>query len=93
MAELLVLEFSGADGEKLYKKVNKSLDLDSGWPDGIISHVAGVSGDKFIVTETWKSREDQEAFMNSRLGIALSDAGAPAPHRIEWFSGIGDHHS
>jgi hypothetical protein len=95
MAEALILEFSGegVDIPALYKAVNEILGVDAtgkgDWPDGILSHTAGLQGDSFVVFEVWESQAQQEAFMNSRLGPALGQAGAPDPTRVEWFSVIG----
>lgn len=96
MAEAIILEFPGAgiDVKGLYKAVNDILGLDGStgrgdWPDGILSHTAGLQGDSFVVFEVWESQAKQEAFMNSRLGPALAQANAPEPTRVEWFSVIG----
>jgi hypothetical protein len=61
-------------------------------PEGLISSIAGESGDKLIVVEAWESRAFQEKFMHSQLGPALAEAKAAHPSRIEWFSGIADFH-
>ena len=93
MTELLVLEFSAPDATNLYHSVNKLL----GWsetpvqadlPAGMISHVAGQSGDKLLVVEVWESQAAQGEFMASRLGPALGQAHAPEPSRVEWFTNI-----
>ena len=94
MAEAIILEFITPDAAGLYKTVNGILGLDAetgtgDWPDGILSHAAAVQGDAFVVFEVWESQAQQEAFMSSRLGPALGQAGAPQPTRVEWFSVIG----
>jgi hypothetical protein len=94
MAEAIILEFTSPDAASLYSTVNGILGLDSStgkgdWPAGIISHTAGVQGDAMVVFEVWESRAQQEEFMNSRLGPALGQAGAPEPKRVEWFSVLG----
>ncbi|MGD8320977.1 MAG: hypothetical protein PVJ02_10990 [Gemmatimonadota bacterium] len=97
MAEVIVLEFSAPDAGSIYMRVNGIL----GWggvpgpevrPEGLISSIAGESGDKLIVVETWESREHQEAFMQNQLGPALGKAEAAQPSRVEWFSGVIDFH-
>jgi heme-degrading monooxygenase HmoA len=46
-----------------------------------------------MVIEVWESQEDQDAFMQSRLGPALHEAGVTAPpKRAEW-SKVRSHHS
>jgi hypothetical protein len=95
MPEVVVLEFEAPDAVSLYNSVNKILGDDSGtWemPPGMISHVAGESGDKLIVVEVWASQADQQAFMESTLGSALREVNAPQPTRVEWFSHAGDAH-
>jgi hypothetical protein len=94
MAEAIILEFTSSDAAALYNTINGILGLDpktgkGDWPAGILSHAAGVQGDAFVVFEVWESKAQQEEFMNSRLGPALGQAGAPAPNRVEWFSVIG----
>ena len=93
MSDALLLEFSGVSADK-YAEVNGilGLDPDSGtgdWPDGMVSHTGASSGDGVLVFEVWESRDAQEAFMSSRRGPALEQAGLPAPQRIEWFSVLG----
>ncbi len=95
MAEIVVLEFTMPDAVNTYNSVNKILGGGSDtWdlPPGMISHVAGESGDKLIVVELWESRADQQAFMESALGAALHEMNAPEPSRVEWFSHAGDAH-
>jgi hypothetical protein len=97
MAEVVVIEFSAPGAGDIYSRVNRIL----GWegvpgpgvrPEGLISSIAGESGDKLIVVEAWESREHQEKFMNSQLGPALAEAKAAHPSRVEWFTGVIDFH-
>ena len=95
MAEVVVLEFAAPDAVSIYNSVNKILSGGSDtWemPPGLISHVAGESGDKLIVVEVWESQADQQAFMESALGPAFHEANVPEPSRVEWFSHAGDAH-
>jgi hypothetical protein len=57
-------------------------------PAGMISHVAGQSGDNLVVVEVWESQAAQGEFMAARLGPALGQANAPQPSRVEWFTNI-----
>jgi hypothetical protein len=98
MAEVLILEFEGFD-QAAYDQVNAELgiDMDSGegdWPAGLHTHMAGpTQGGGWIVVEVWESQEDQEAFMQSRLGGALHKAGVTGPpKRAEWTK-PRSHHS
>ncbi len=96
MAELLVLEFEGV-GQEEYEKVNEVLgiDMNSGsgdWPKGLLSHSAGRTPTGWTVVEVWDSREDQEKFMNERLGAALQQGGITGrPSKAEWTK-LHRHH-
>ncbi len=93
MAELLVIEISAPNAVNIYHSVNKVLGWD-GVPDpedlpaGMISHVAGESGDKLIVVELWESQAAQGEFMSSQLGPAFAQVNVPPPSRIEWFTNV-----
>ena len=91
MAELLILRFKNV-GQAEYEAVNKELgidmdDPDTDWPSGLIMH-AGGSADSggFVVTEVWASREQQEEFMNERLGAALAAGGVNSQPDVTWAS-------
>lgn len=89
MAEGLVLEFTGI-GREQYDAVNSNLGIDSAtgagdWPAGMTFHSGGLTDDGLVVTEVWESREAQAAFMESRLGPALAQAGITGPPtRVTW---------
>jgi hypothetical protein len=96
MAVGVIIEFSGVDKTK-YDAVNNQLGLDPGsgsgdWPKGMVCHTGGTNeaGD-IVVTEVWDSKEDQAAFMESRLGPAFGEVGVPQPSRITWFNVHGFH--
>jgi cytochrome c oxidase assembly factor CtaG len=93
MAGLVVLEFSAPNAINIYRSVNKLLGWDGvpapeDLPAGMISHVAGESGDKLVVVEVWESQAAQGEFMNSQLGPAFAEANVPQPSRVEWFTNI-----
>jgi hypothetical protein len=95
MSEALVLEFSGVSADK-YREVNGILGIDpvtgeGDWPAGLTSHTGAATADGLLVFEVWESREAQEAFMTSRLGPALGQAGLPEPARAEWMPVLGLH--
>ncbi|HZQ26155.1 MAG TPA: hypothetical protein VFA94_00530 [Acidimicrobiales bacterium] len=83
----LLLRFDGV-GEKEYDDVMRVLGLSSpgatggtdDWPKGIVSHVAGNTGDGWCVVDIWESQADFDAFFASRLGPALEKVGTlPQP--------------
>ena len=95
MPEVVVIEFSGPAAGRIYPRVNRILGWDGApgpevRPEGLISSIAGESGDKLIVVEAWDSRELQEKFMRSQLGPALAEAKAAPPSRVEWFTEVID---
>ena len=89
MADALILRFSGVD-QAAYDSVNGTLGIDpvagtGDWPQGLLMHAAGVAGDgTFVVTEVWSSREEQAAFMDTRLGAALAAGGVTTPPETTW---------
>ena len=96
MAELLILDLEGVD-EPHYREVNKLLGLDpdtgaGDWPDGLITHVAGVSdaGHGYVI-EVWDSQQSQANFMNSRLGAAMAEGGISGEPRVTWARVMAHH--
>jgi hypothetical protein len=89
MSEAVVLEFAGVTADQ-YLAVNTILGLDpvgggGDWPAGLIAHTGAATAEGgLIVFEVWESQESQAAFMGSRLGPALGQAGVPDPVRIQW---------
>ena len=97
MAEVVVIEFTSPRALNIYNQVNKIIGWEgepgsAAWPSGMISHLAGEAGDKLVVVEAWESQADQQRFMDSTLGPALKEAGAPAPTRLEWFGAAMNVH-
>jgi hypothetical protein len=93
----LVLQFPQGVGEKEYAEVNAKLGLDmrtgaGDWPEGLLSHAAGMADDGFVVTEVWQSQQAQARFMESRLGPAFGAVGVPQPSRVVWFDVLAAHH-
>jgi hypothetical protein len=94
MAEMLIVEVEGTKAEQ-YDDVNRYLGLDvktggGDWPEGLRSHTGGAApnGDVTVV-EIWDSREQEAAFLETRLGPALAKAGVSEPARFEWLSLLG----
>ena len=97
MAEALVLEFEGY-GVDDYEKVNGVLGIDmrtgeGQWPEGLLLHSAAIKPGGFLIYEVWASKEDQERFMDERLGQALQEGGIEGPPaRNEWLD-LHSHHN
>ena len=92
MAEVIIIEVDCDPA--LYPTVNGILGLDPNagtgdWPEGLISHVGGGGDNSVVVVEVWNSRAEQDAWMTSKLGPALGQAGVAPPKRIEWLSLLG----
>ncbi|MFZ2050012.1 MAG: hypothetical protein WB698_05030 [Solirubrobacteraceae bacterium] len=90
MAQGLILEFDGF-GRDTYEAVNEQMGIDmvtgqGVWPPGLISHAGGPKPGGWVVMEIWESHEDQERFMQDRLGRALQQSGVSGPpSRLEWL--------
>jgi len=97
MAEALILEFEGY-GVDDYERVNGVLGINmqtgqGDWPDGLLTHSAATKPGGFVIYEVWASKEDQERFMNERLGQALQEGGIEGPPaRNEWLD-LKSHHN
>ncbi len=97
MAQGLILEFAGF-GREQYDAVNERLGIDQAsgqgdWPAGLVFHAGGAKPGGWVVFEVWESKDDQERFMNERLGRALQEGGITGPPtRVEWLE-LAAHHS
>ena len=91
MAAAIILEFEGVTLTE-YNAVNAALGIDAAtgegdWPDGLVSHSAGLNEDgHLVVMEVWDSPEHQARFMDGRLGEALGKGGVTAPpSSVTWI--------
>jgi hypothetical protein len=97
MADALILEFEGYSVDD-YERVNAVLGInmqtgEGSWPDGLLLHSAAIKPGGFVIYEVWASKEDQERFMNERLGQALQEGGIEGPPaRNEWLD-LQSHHN
>jgi hypothetical protein len=82
MAMCLIMQFAGVNAAT-YEAVMKELGLrgaNPDWPSGMMSHVAGFTGDGMYVVDVWKSQADFDAFVESRLQPAFEAVGGlPMP--------------
>ena len=92
----LIIEFKGDLEPGVYDAVNSQLGIDmktgtGDWPPGLLSHAGGFTSNGFAVLEVWATKEQQQAFMQERLGAALQAGGAPEPTRMEWVDLLAYH--
>jgi hypothetical protein len=84
MAIVMVLEVPGGTSEQ-YDHVNKTIGIygSADAPDGLISHVCAVTDKGLLICDVWRSQEELESFVESKVGPALLEAGAyPDPPRF-----------
>lgn len=78
MAILMMFESKGV-GKAEYDATNEAAGIrgDDDAPDGLINHVAGLTGDGVLVVDVWESQEKLQTFFDERLHAALEQAGVP----------------
>lgn len=84
---------AGVDTSK-YETVMEELGLRSAnpnWPHGILSHVAGGTGEGMCVVDVWESQQDFDAFMNSRLKPAFDAVGGLPQPRVTSFQAYNSY--
>lgn len=98
MTAELILEFEGVTTTE-YHAINKALGIDpatgeGNWPDGLVSHAAGLNEDgHLVVMEVWDTPEHQARFMEDRLGKALVEGGVTGPpSSITWIELVAHRH-
>ncbi len=76
MAILVVMEAKGV-GKAEYDAINEAMNVtgDEEAPEGLITHVAGLTDDGMLVADVWESNEAVERFFNEQLHGALESAG------------------
>jgi len=92
-----MLEFEGVT-TKEYDAVNAVLGIDpktgeGDWPDGLVSHSAGLNEDgHLVVIEVWDTPDHQARFMETRLGEALGKGGVTGPpSSVTWVELVAHH--
>ena len=97
MAAAVILEFEGVT-LKEYEAVNNVLGIDmntgtGAWPDGLVSHSAGLNDDgHLVVMEVWDTPARQAKFMEERLGEALGKGGVTGPpSSVTWVELVANH--
>jgi len=95
MAVGLLIRFPGIGTDK-YDAVMEELELPlgdagDGWPEGIVSHVAGSTPDGALtVVDVWESQEHLDRFLSERLmpvvdKLMAANPDAPPPARQESY--------
>ena len=96
MAHGLILAFPAGVGQPEYDAVNAHLSFDvqnaENFPEGMISHTAGMSDEGWVVSEVWETREAQHAFMEGELGKAFAAVRLPPPSRVYWYELVSNVH-
>jgi hypothetical protein len=88
----LIMQFESVTASQ-YEEVMQELGLalqsnsDAGWPDGIISHVAGGRPDGgWTVVDVWESQEAFDQFFQGRLAPAFQAVGTLAQPTVSPFT-------
>ena len=83
-----VLEFANI-GQDKYEAIMKELGLkvgsNAGWPEGILTHVAGPTPNGMCVVDVWESEAAFGKFMDSRLGPAFAKVGGMPQPKVTTF--------
>ena len=76
MAIIMMLELPGVTTDQ-FDQVNDILGIhrDEDLPDGLISHVAGATGNGFLVVDVWESEEALGRFFEERVAGAMAQVG------------------
>ena len=76
MAIMIWLEFPGVTTTR-YDQLTEILGIggEVDAPDGLVSHVCGVTGDGILLVNVWDSEESMGRFYDERLAAALREAG------------------
>jgi hypothetical protein len=88
MAAALILQLAGV-GLDDYYRVSGLMNIDQktgtgDWPDGLLTHAAGITDEGLTVIEVWESRDKQGRFMQERLGPAMQKGGVTAVPKATW---------
>ena len=88
MAAALILKLAGV-GRDEYYRVSGLMNIDQktgtgDWPDGLLTHAAGITDEGLTVIEVWESRDAQGRFMQERLGPAMQKGGVTAVPTVTW---------
>jgi hypothetical protein len=87
MAIGLSIRIDGGTAEQ-YDAVQAKMNVDQEPPDGLILHSAGPIKSGWGIIDFWESREQFDAFQESRLGPAIAELGDqtfPGPPEIKEF--------
>ncbi|HET7815632.1 MAG TPA: hypothetical protein VFL13_14795 [Candidatus Baltobacteraceae bacterium] len=82
----IFLEFDGDPGELKHQvdRVNELMNANENPPAGLYFHWSTTGPSSLRVYDHWRSREDFDRFVETRLSPVLQRAGLPQP-RIEYF--------
>jgi hypothetical protein len=80
MSIVIVLEIPGATTDQ-YDRVNELMGFTARItsPTGLISHVCAVTDEGLLICDVWRSQEELDDFVQSRVGPAMQEIGAREP--------------
>ena len=79
MSILMLVEVDGVTLEQ-YERTDEALAASGAeHPEGLISHVAGVTDDGLVIADVWDSEESMRRFVDGPLSAALADTGGGSP--------------
>ena len=63
----------------------EQMGITGNWPQGIVSHVAGATGDGWVVVDVWESRQQFDSFFETRLKPAFEAVGGLPEPKVTFF--------
>ena len=82
MAVVMNMEWDGVTREQ-YEAVRKITNFEGNAPAGGLFHVASFTDKGLQVTDLWRSAEDFQAFVETRLTPATKEAGIQGEPRVQ----------
>lgn len=82
----VIVEFEGAPGELMHQidRINDLMNVTGNPPPGLYFHWSTPGANSLRVYDHWRSREDFDRFVETRLTPLIAKAGLPQP-RVEYF--------
>jgi hypothetical protein len=84
MSIVMFLEVPGATTDQ-YDRVNEIMGIHGpeDEPEGLLSHVCAANDDGLLICDVWRSQQELDDFIQSRVAPAMKEVGAhPSPPRL-----------